>query len=80
MLKSMVMSPRNSSYRYIAIADLARSINVNYDTLYSYIRRNHYARYRLKTTGRTVYISSTDADTIIDDFTNAEDHAERIDD
>ena len=78
MLKQMVMSPRNSNYRYIAIADLARSLNVNYDKLYAYIRRNHYTRYKLPTTGRTRYISSTAADEIVEIFTHAEDHAEEV--
>ena len=75
MLKQMVMSPRNSNHSYIAVADLARSMNIDYDVIYSYIRRNHYKRYKLKTTGRTIYVSSATADEINYDFTHAEELA-----
>lgn len=74
----MVMSPRSSNRRYIAVVDLARSINVSYDTLYSYIRRNNYDRYTLPTTGRTIYVASADADAIVDAFVNAENHAQKV--
>ena len=78
MLKQMTQSPRNSNHRYIAIADLARSLNIDYDRLYTHIRRNNYTRYKLPTTGRTIYISSAVADEIVEIFTHAEDYAEEV--
>ena len=78
MLKSLMVSPRMNTKRFIAVADLARSLGIGYDTLYSYIRRKSYDRYTLPTTGRTIYVASADADAIVDAFTNAESHAVKV--
>ena len=64
--------------RYITVSDLARSLNVKYNTLYAYIRRNGYARYTLPTTGKTIYVNAESADKIVDMFMHAEDYAEEV--
>ena len=81
MLQSMVRSPRTSTAmpkNYITISDLARSLNVKYNTLYAFIRRRGYHLYKLPTTGRTRYVNSIDADQIVDTFMHAEDYAEEV--
>lgn len=81
MLQTMLRSPRMNTptpRRFITISDLAHSLNVKYNTLYAYIRRQGYHLYTLPTTGRTRYVNAEDADRIVDAYMHAEDYAQEV--
>lgn len=80
------MEPQ-SEPRYVSIGDVARSVGVDYDAVYSFIRRHNRThpnatikRFTVPTRGNLQHISAADAAMLRAIFSNPEEHAEEIND